>query len=403
MNQAQTALPMTFDDLRAPTETLLSQAFGKPVTIAQATLLTEAERRNQVWRCELANDPVSGPRTVIIKRVDPQAYEPDNPESWHTQRIIRDWAGAAFLTQVCGVQGHGPRFYGGHRELGFVILEDMGEHRSLVQPLLEGNANEATAALISYAERLGRMHADTIGREDDYCRLIQEINPAAAPKMLPTTQDAKKQWDEMLTKATQALGEANITLSDATFRDAERVFDAVSVPGSFTAFLHSDPCPDNVFYVDGQLRLIDFEFARFGHALMDGLYGRIPFPTCWCANAIPEAVIAQMEARYRAELSRTCAAARDDALFDAARVAVCACWVVQTLNWHLADALKEPDGEWGIATIRARILTRLDMFAHVAAGHADYAPFASDMQRVRATLGKLWPEAQPLPLYPAFR
>jgi hypothetical protein len=394
---------ISFDALRAPVESLLTQAHARRVEISQATLLTEAERRNQVWRCALDGVSPAQPQNVIVKRVDPQAYEPNNPESWHTQRFFRDWAGAAFLTNVCGEQRHGPRFYGGHRELGFVILEDMGEHRSLVQPLLEGNAVNATAALMAYAERLGRMHADTIGREDDYHRLVQQIDPVAAPKLLPTWQDAKKHWGEMLTKAVQSLAEAHITLSDATFREAERVFDAVSVPGSFTAFLHADPCPDNVFYDDGKLRLIDFEFARFGHALMDGLYGRIPFPTCWCANAIPDDVVGQMEARYRAELSRTCTAARDDALFDTALVAVCASWVVQTLNWHLADALKEPDGEWGIATIRARILSRLDMFVKAAAGHTGYVAFIEDMCRVRDTLGRAWPEAQPLPLYPAFR
>jgi DNA-3-methyladenine glycosylase I len=36
-----------------------------------------------------------------------------------------------------------------------------------------------------------------------------------------------------------------------------------------------------------ELRLIDFEFGRLGHALMDGTYGRMIFPSCWCANRLP--------------------------------------------------------------------------------------------------------------------
>ena len=58
-------------------------------------------------------------------------------------------------------------------------------------------------------------------------------------------------------------------------------------PGPFHAYIHGDPCPDNVFFIDGEMLLIDFEFGRFGHALRDALYGRMPFPTCWCCNRLP--------------------------------------------------------------------------------------------------------------------
>jgi hypothetical protein len=29
---------------------------------------------------------------------------------------------------------------------------------------------------------------------------------------------------------------------------------------------------------------------RFDHALLDAAYGRVPFPTCWCVNRLPDAV-----------------------------------------------------------------------------------------------------------------
>jgi hypothetical protein len=293
-------------------------------------------------------------------------------------------------------------FYGGDASLGFIVLEDMGEHRSLVKPLLDGTAAEATTALLAYAERLGRMHADTMGQEADYQEIVRTINLFAVQKLMQPANGTNQQWADMLAKATQQLAEVGVLLSDATFRDAERVFDAVFGPGPFTAFVHADPCPDNVFYANGNLRLIDFEHARFGHALMDGLYGRIPFPTCWCANAIPEGIVAQMETCYREALSRTCAAARDDMLFENARVAVCAVWAIQTLCWHVETALKEP-GEWGIASIRARVLSRLETYADVAAKRDICPALTRELHMVRVKFAALWPEAQPLSLYPAFR
>ena len=51
-----------------------------------------------------------------------------------------------------------------------------------------------------------------------------------------------------------------------------------------------------------RLRLIDFEFTRFGHALIDGLYPQIPFPTCWCCNVIPDGLADELTTAYRAEL-----------------------------------------------------------------------------------------------------
>ena len=403
MDQTEPTPTISFDNLQAPTEALLSQALGRPITIARATLLTEAERRNQVWRCSLANAGEGEPQTVILKRADPQEYQPDNLESRSTQGFLRDWVGAAFLSEVCGAQRHGPQFYGGNLELGFVLLEDMGEHRSLVQPLLEGNASEATAALIAYAARLGRMHADTIGHQDDFRKMIHAVNPAAMPWLDHSEAEARKHWQEMLAQVVRLLVEVNIHLSDAALDEVEQAFMNIQIPGPFTAFIHTDPCPDNVFYANGQLRLIDFEFSRFGHALVDGLYGRFPFPTCWCANEVPGDVVAQMETRYRAELSRTCAAADDDALFGAASIAVCTWWTLMTLADHLDNALKEPNAVWGIATIRARVLSRLGMFVRVAVEHGQHSALAEAMHATRSTLTERWSWAAPLPLYPAFR
>jgi hypothetical protein len=83
-------------------------------------------------------------------------------------------------------------------------------------------------------------------------------------------------------------------------------------PGPWQALVHGDPCPDNVLLAaDGTAKLIDFEFARPGHALLDAAYWRMGFPTCWCAGRVPDALSRQLDDAYRIALAEAVPAAAD--------------------------------------------------------------------------------------------
>lgn len=390
------------DPLRAQAENVLRQALGMTARIERAELLTEVRRRNHVWRCRLSEENHALPASVIIKQVDPAGYDPANLDSWATQRFFSDWIGAQFLSEVCGDSHHSAHFLGGNRELGFVVLEDLGEHSSLVQPLLEGDADSATQALFAFATRLGRLHADTFGRQAEFIAILRALSPQAADRMEQMAARTESDWGDNSKKLTRLLAEIGVQLNGSDLQDMGDVINDIAHPDQFAVFIHSDPCPDNVFYWNGETKLIDFEFAKFGHALRDGLYGRVPFPTCWCANRVPNEIVRGMESVYRAELATTCKAARDDEMFDSALVAACGFWTLHTLDWHLEGALKG-DSEWGIATIRARILTRLDMFVSTAMEQNRLPAMSAAMTDLRTHLRDRWPESEPLPLYPAFR
>jgi hypothetical protein len=83
-------------------------------------------------------------------------------------------------------------------------------------------------------------------------------------------------------------------------------------PGPWLTLIHGDPCPDNSLLVDQRIRLIDYEFARPSHALLDGIYWRMGFPTCWCAGRTPADVAARVDPVYRAELSTAIPLAYED-------------------------------------------------------------------------------------------
>jgi hypothetical protein len=126
------------------------------------------------------------------------------------------------------------------------------------------------------------------------------------------------------------------------------------------------------------------------------------FPTCWCANALPGDLVSRMEGVYRTELAKRCPEAQENRIFEAALAKACGFWLLSTLSRSLAPAL-EADRTWGIATMRQRLLARLDAFI-TTAEEGSHLPALRDVaSRLRDALRKAWPETSPLPLYPAFQ
>lgn len=402
MEELEKPDPILFDPLKLILERTLADHFETRVGVEHWMLLTEPERRNRIWRCRLNAEDSFVPETVIIKQVSPAGYAPSNPESWDTKRFFNDWAGAKFLSEIALEEKHGPEFYGGNIELGFIGLEDMGEESSLVDPLLKGDAASATSALIAYAERLGQMHASSIGAEATYRRIQRDISPAWATLDLNSSLSATETITKQINDFAEICPRLGVDPGEEAKKELSSALQKMQAPGAFTAFIHGDPCPDNVFYHAPDLRLIDFEFSCFGHALRDGLYGRLPFPTCWCANAIPSEVVLKMENAYRVALAVRCPEALDDRLFSQEATIIAAFWAINSLIWHLDEALKQDD-QWGIAGTRARILTRIGTFIESSSSYDQLPALREVFSKLLAELQNSWPEATPLPYYPAFR
>src|SRR4029079_14544557 len=104
----------------------------------------------------------------------------------------------------------------------------------------------------------------------------------------------------------------------------------------------------------------------YRHALRDGVYGRIRFPTCWCVRDLPETVVERMDAVYPAARIEGCPAAADDTTYLRATTESCGAWVLTTLGWSFPRVL-DYDSSWGVSTVRQRILLRLLAFAGLTA------------------------------------
>ena len=270
-----------FAPILAAAEQVLSTTLGSEVRLGEVAPLTEKGRRNVVLRCR--NLSGGSPASFIIKLVAADNYDPRDTASWDVRRFFRDWAGAEFLSTIPSVPRSSPRFYAGDRALGFFILEDLGPHRSLVEPLLEEDASGAARALLTFVTSLGNLHAVTRGQSARFESLCRDLSPGAE-----LVASAGAEFDERAKQLKAGLERLGVRIEAPFLQELETVRSTIERPGPFLTYIHGDPCPDNVFFTGEQMRLIDFEFGRFGHALIDATYGRMMFPTCWCANRLPQ-------------------------------------------------------------------------------------------------------------------
>jgi hypothetical protein len=298
-----------------------------------------------------------------------------------------------FLTETSGGPSPTPRFYAGDRDHGLLALEDLGASKGLDQALLGADPAYAEAMLVAFAATLGRLHALTTGKQAEF----EHIRGGLGPRKSIKSAD----WGDWFATALRDMAKvAGIEPTLGIDEELRVIAENLAEPGPFHAYLHNDPCPDNCLITDDGLKLIDFEFGGYGHALRDGIYGRIHFPTCWCVNRLPEHVPPKMEAAYRAELIKGCSEAADDERFYQAVVEACAACVI---NSHNAGTLLE-DHRWGISTMRQRALLRFDIFWKMTEDYDHLKSVGATVQSIANKLRAQWPaEADAMPYYPAFR
>jgi phosphotransferase family enzyme len=246
------------------------------------------------------------------------------------------------------------------------------------------------------AECVGKMHAATVGLQDRYW----EYRDALGPRVQGRGRQLHDGHHQDLLRGFAAVGVEPAAGFEEEF---QQLAAAMADPGPFLAYVHGDPCPDNCRIVDGKLRLFDFETSGFHHAMLDAVYGRIAFPTCWCVNRLPAHIAPMMEAAYRTELVKGCPAAGDDRRFQRELVHCCACWLIRNGIWMLENATQD-DWRWGISTWRQRVLLRLDALTDTTEEFNHLRAMGATARRCTKRLREIWPEeADRMPLYPAFR
>ena len=391
VNFNQDRSQQAFEPFIIATEQILSAALNNQIHINEIECLTEKGRRNLLLRCFI--NPVNGlPSSFIIKKVETESYNPDDADSWDTRRFFNDWTGTQFLNTISSKFKHSPRFYGGDRNLGMIVIEDVQHRNSLVEPLLGSDRAYAEWVLLQYAACLSQLHSDTLGKAAEF----EELYKTLSPDMKFTKVDVNIQQHQ------SRLENLGIQPRSDWLQDLETIQKTMSDPGDFLAYIHTDACPDNVLDTGRELQLIDFETGRFGHAFIDAACGRMMFPSCWCSKRLPDAMVRQMENTYRTILIQHCPVAEDDRVFETALVNSCGFWLLYTLSRHFEYALNK-DGYFGISTIRQRILARLSAFVAISQKLNQLPGLRDTSSRLLNLLHQRWSDVPDLPLYPAFQ
>jgi hypothetical protein len=370
----------------------LSQAFGTDVALNNVTALSNEKRRNLVLRAAISGAGLV-PRTGIIKMTRARDYNPASDNGFEESGLIKEWVATSFLTGQAGSNGHSPNFIAGDATAGLIVLEDLGRDLpSLVSRLLDGPSAVAEQALASYARCVARLHAGTLGCTEGHTAALRRAFPASRP----VPPFGGERWRrEVATKVHGLLG------GNLPDHDIATVARHMAQPGPWLGLAHRDACPDNVFLIGTEARLVDFEFAGPGHVLLDASYWRMGFPTCWCAGRIPSHIVRSMDSAYRECLSPSLPQVIDDDAFSAEMAILLFARLFASLSWLLEDALKE-DRSWGISTIRARLLWYLEAAIAGAEAGGVLNDLAQTVAQWRADLAGRWPEVKPLALYPAF-
>ncbi len=287
--------------------------------------------------------------------------------------------------------GLGPRVYAADIARGFCLLEDLGEGETLAERLIAEDPTAATSALFAYARSLGDLHAATSGNAARWSALLAErgseggdVGPTAIP------------WRQAELDLPAFCSDLGIAPPPGLTADTLAIRSALDQPGDYLAFTPADCCPDNNLLRGERVVFFDCESAAMRHALLDACYFLAPFPTCWCAAALPDGLPQRLLAAYQERF-----AGGPD--FDDQLTLVLAGWLVERLITRRLTNWLENDAPWGLSTTRQRVMALIKQLLarpNLATLLPCLAAVASELER---QLSARWPDLPPMPLYPAFR
>jgi len=322
-------------------------------------LLSVSGRKN--WPERIVVKRVQAPRVVSQPSgaVSPLRSAPDEAEAEAHQRFEVERAAYERLDEA-GCRAV-PRLLGSLKDKRILILEHLaGED---VVPMLLGSARQPAAhALVALAVALGEIHS---------AGMTNASRPS--PQQLATTVEATF---PAVRAGADRLAQAAGIVTRAWEEELESLAARLAVFGPFATWTHGDPCPGNIVLANDRARLFDLESVAPAHALIEAVYFRMAFPTCWCVGRIDSELLDAAERAYRQELARACPVIDDDATWRMGVADAC-CWraldgsgLVQRAERgpsDLIDRVLGRDWFWGTATARQRLAFRVDRAARAMA------------------------------------
>ncbi|NLG47489.1 hypothetical protein [Gordonia sp. (in: high G+C Gram-positive bacteria)] len=304
--------------------------------------------RSTVVRARVLDNPVSLDRTVVVK-----AFDNQTPAS----QVLREIASYRYATALPTQSRPGPQLLASDLEARVLVLTDLGHGRPMVELLGSNDADEVERGVSAWGQALGRMHAATLGGEDDFETLMRISGKAKGGKGSRVTVAGGGIGDHAAA-AVRAYGEMLRVIDVELPSDAHAILErglTLFDGGDFRAFSPADVGPENILINGDGVQFMDYEWGEFRDATLDIAYALATFPARLSADVVmerPRLERALVEA-WRGEVKPLWPSISERDL--AARIFQArALWVWLSTYWMVqGDA---GDHDWALHTTDARVV-----------------------------------------------
>ncbi len=169
----------------AAAEKLLARRTGAAVRLVDPVDLG-GSGRTIVLRVRVAENPFSLPRTlvqagtrIVRKAADPRRIEFDGVDDNSVDvAFLREAVSYQFATALATENRPGAELLAYDFETRLLVLGDLGDSTPFATLLKHSDPDSVTNSLMAMAQALGRMHAATVGREEDFTALLRRAEVA---------------------------------------------------------------------------------------------------------------------------------------------------------------------------------------------------------------------------------
>lgn len=277
--------------------------------------------RSQVHRHAVLAGPDGWGSSVVVKRF---LAQPDGSRA--AMGYTRELVGLAHLPGT-------PRLHAHDDRTRTLVMEDLGEHRTLADVLLDrrADAREARRHVVDWARALGR----TVRSGTELLATARHELGGAVAEDRKVRRDYPRRGLLRLEEvgATRHAAAATAEILDAVDRLEQDVRRHVLGPG--------DACPHNAVLTPDGVRFLDLEGTGVRHAAYEAAYAAEPFSTCWCVFTPPSGLTGAMLDAFTVGAARQLPGLGEDEEWPRQVRAAVAAWVLSGTLWLLDGALAD--------------------------------------------------------------
>ncbi|MFZ2509794.1 MAG: hypothetical protein WAW85_01705 [Gordonia sp. (in: high G+C Gram-positive bacteria)] len=355
-------------------EALLSRRAGSAVSLRDPEELG-GSGRSVVVRARLLDNPLAADRTVVIKMLTDDA--PVAP-------FEREVAAYQYATALPNASRPGPQLIASDPAARMLVLTDLGDGRPMLDLLGEG-ASTVRRGVSAWGQALGRMHAATVGGEDDFAVLLSR-----------TVRDSAGGPDAVLAQALAArdgAGELAGRLGIALPGPIHECLTAgcrLFTDGDLRAFSPADVGPENILINSDGVQFMDYEFGSFRDASLDVGYALVTFPNALGESTVP--LRAELEKdlvdAWRSEVQGLWPIVGRDRDLQHRLLIARTLWVWLSTRWLVTGGSRGHD--WSLHTSDARVLATRWADLADAARLAHDPDLADAADQVSRALHQFW-------------